>query len=82
MEIKGQIEDIIFTNESNSYTVCTIILEKEIVYQSFLKKQEEKIEDSSQKEFSAKIPQNNKNTQKEFNKDNPFAGIQNYVNEK
>lgn len=31
MEIKGQIEDIIFINESNSYTVCTIILEKEII---------------------------------------------------
>lgn len=31
MEIKGQIEDIIFANESNSYTVCTIILEKEII---------------------------------------------------
>lgn len=31
MEIKGQIEDIIYSNESNSYTVCTIILEKEII---------------------------------------------------
>lgn len=31
MEIKGQIEDIIYTNESNSYTVCTLILEKEII---------------------------------------------------
>lgn len=55
---------------------------KEIVYQSFLKKQEEKSEDSSQKEFSAKIPQDNKNMQKEINKDNPFAGIQSFVNEK
>lgn len=31
MEIKGQIEDIIYSNESNSYTVCTMILEKEII---------------------------------------------------
>ena len=31
MEIKGQIEDIIYSNESNSYTVCTITLEKEII---------------------------------------------------
>ena len=31
MEIKGQIEDIIFMNETNSYTVCTILLEKEII---------------------------------------------------
>ena len=31
MEIRGQIEDIIFNNESNSYTVCTMILEKEII---------------------------------------------------
>lgn len=31
MEIKGQVEDIIYSNESNSYTVCTIILEKEII---------------------------------------------------
>lgn len=31
MEIKGQIEDIIYTNETNGYTVCTIILEKEII---------------------------------------------------
>lgn len=31
MEIKGQIEDIIFANESNGYTVCTIILDKEII---------------------------------------------------
>ena len=31
MEIKGQIEDIIYSNESNSYTVCTIILEKGII---------------------------------------------------
>lgn len=31
MEIKGQIEDIIYSNETNSYTVCTIILEKEII---------------------------------------------------
>lgn len=31
MEIKGQIEDIIYANESNGYTVCTLILEKEIV---------------------------------------------------
>ena len=31
MEIKGQIEDIIYTNESNGYTVCSIILDKEII---------------------------------------------------
>lgn len=31
MEIKGQIEDIIFSNESNCYTVCTVVLEKEII---------------------------------------------------
>jgi exodeoxyribonuclease V alpha subunit len=24
MELKGQVEDIIYTNESNSYTVCTL----------------------------------------------------------
>ena len=31
MEIKGQVEDIIFMNENNSYTVCTLLLEKEII---------------------------------------------------
>ena len=31
MEIKGQIDDIIFVNENNSYTVCSIVLEKEII---------------------------------------------------
>ena len=29
MEIKGQIEDIIYVNESNGYTVCTLVNEKE-----------------------------------------------------
>ena len=24
MELKGQIEEIIFTNETNSYTVCSL----------------------------------------------------------
>ena len=27
MEIKGQIEEIVYTNEENSYTVCTLSLE-------------------------------------------------------
>ncbi len=31
MEIKGQIEDIIFVNESNSYTVCVLLVDKEAI---------------------------------------------------
>ncbi|MCR5422973.1 MAG: AAA family ATPase [Bacilli bacterium] len=31
MELKGQIEDIIFTNEANSYTVCTMMHENEVI---------------------------------------------------
>ena len=31
MEIKGQIEDIIYQNELNSYTVCTLEINEELV---------------------------------------------------
>ena len=31
MELKGQIEDIIYQNETNSYTVCTLDINDEIV---------------------------------------------------
>ncbi len=31
MELKGQVEDIIYVNDSNSYTVCTLLLENEMV---------------------------------------------------
>ena len=31
MEIKGQIEDIIFQNEVNGYTIATFKMEKDII---------------------------------------------------
>lgn len=54
---------------------------KEIIYQSFLKKQEEK-DSSEQKDFSAKIPDNVK--EKKSNKDNSssVSNLKDFVNEK
>lgn len=52
---------------------------KEIIYQSFLKKQESK-DNSEQKDFSAKIPDNKKEIKS--HKDNSSSILKNFINEK
>ena len=31
MEIKGQVEDIVFSNETNGYTVCNLAVEEQLI---------------------------------------------------
>ena len=35
MEIKGQIEEIVFSNEMNSYTVCNMVVENNIIFTEY-----------------------------------------------